>query len=65
MSLEQVEKSGQAVDTNSIAQIWGDLQHRLDLSPIHNWTQYDHMVRLMNRLALTKEVAPCFVAHMG
>lgn len=65
MRFAQDEKSGQTVDTNSIAQICGDLQHRLGLSPIHNWTQYDHMVRQMNRLALTKEVAPCFVAHMG
>ncbi|MDO8207553.1 MAG: hypothetical protein Q7T38_07030 [Gallionella sp.] len=52
MSLAQDEKllSEHPVDTNSIAQIWGDLQQRLGLSPIHNQTQYDHMVRLMNGL---------------
>ncbi|MFA6920584.1 MAG: helix-turn-helix domain-containing protein [Gallionella sp.] len=50
MSLAQEEKSEQTVDS-SIAQIWGDLQQRLGLSAIHNQTQYDHMVRLMNSLA--------------
>lgn len=52
MSLAQVEEpsSIQSVKADSIAQIWSDLQQRLGLSPIHNQTQYDHMVRLMNNL---------------
>ena len=50
MSLMQIEKSGQMVDAGSIAQIWGDLKHRLGLSPIHNQAQYDQMVSLMNSL---------------
>ena len=49
MSLIQEAKSEQTVDS-SIAQIWGDLQQRLGLSPIHNQAQYEHMVRLMNSL---------------
>lgn len=38
------------IDTNSIAPIWSDLQHRLGLSPIHSKVQYNHMVQLMNSL---------------
>ena len=51
MRLAQDKKqlSEQTFD-GSIAQIWGDLQQRLGLAPIHNQTQYDHMVRLMNGL---------------
>lgn len=50
MSLMQIKKSGLTVDAGSIVQIWGDLKHRLGLSPIHNPAQYDQMVNLMNSL---------------
>src|SRR3989304_292728 len=36
--------------TNAIAPIWGDLQHRLGLAPIHSKAQYNRMVQLMNSL---------------
>lgn len=38
------------IDTNAIAPIWGDLQHRLGLAPIHSKAQYNRMVQLMNSL---------------
>lgn len=38
------------IDINTIAPIWGDLQHRLGLSPIHSKAQYNRMVQLMNSL---------------
>ena len=47
--MSQVQDFEQTVD-DSITQIWTDLQRRLGLSPIHDQTQYDHMVRLMNNL---------------
>ena len=39
------------IDAKAIAPIWGDLQQRLGLAPIHNKAQYNRMVQLMNSLA--------------
>ncbi|MGA8146925.1 MAG: helix-turn-helix domain-containing protein [Gallionellaceae bacterium] len=38
------------IDTNAIAPIWGILQQRLGLAPIHSKVQYNRMVQLMNSL---------------
>ncbi|HEU0282465.1 MAG TPA: helix-turn-helix domain-containing protein [Gallionella sp.] len=38
------------IDTNTIAPIWGDLQQRLGLAPIHNKAQYNRMMQLLNSL---------------
>lgn len=38
------------IDTNAIAPIWGNLQQRLGLAPIHSKVQYNRMVQLMNSL---------------
>jgi HTH-type transcriptional regulator / antitoxin HigA len=52
MNLAQDVKhlSGHPIDTHAIAPIWGDLQRRLGLSPIHSKAQYNRMVKLMNSL---------------
>lgn len=52
MNLAQYEKqlSGHPIDTDAIAPIWGDLQQRLGLAPIHSKAQYNRMVQLMNSL---------------
>lgn len=38
------------IDTSAITLIWGDLQQRLGLAPIHSKVQYNRMVQLMNSL---------------
>jgi len=38
------------IDTSAITPIWGDLQQRLGLAPIHSKAQYNRMVKLMNSL---------------
>ena len=38
------------IDTSAITPIWGDLQQRLGLAPIHSKAQYHRMVQLLNSL---------------